>query len=74
MGAPKIKAYPAFTGNYSRGRLGNKVDAIVVHWIVGRQAAADAVFTNQQANPRSAHYSVGPKEIRRALARLALGN
>lgn len=42
--------------NFSQGR-GHSVDCIVVHWIVGDLAAADAVFKNQ-GSQASAHYGV----------------
>lgn len=43
--------------NYTTGRGGKKINKIVIHWIVGRLSAADAVF--KKAGNASAHYGVG---------------
>lgn len=48
--------------NFSPGRNGRPVQLIVVHWIVGRLAAADSVFKNP-ASKTSAHYAVGGAEV-----------
>ena len=45
--------------NYTQGR-GKKIDRIVVHWIVGKLSAADAVFKNPSTD-LSAHYAIGNK-------------
>lgn len=46
------------TVNYSGGRNNTNVDRIVIHYIVGTLAAADAVFANP-ASGVSAHYGIG---------------
>lgn len=46
------------TENYSSGRDGTDVDRIVVHYIVGTLAAADATFANPSSGV-SAHYGIG---------------
>lgn len=46
--------------NYTAGRQGKKIDRIVCHWIVGKLAAADAVFSKPGT---SAHYAVGNDNI-----------
>jgi len=48
--------------NYTKGRLGNDVVKIVVHWIVGRLESADATFQNPARNA-SAHYGVGDEDV-----------
>jgi N-acetylmuramoyl-L-alanine amidase CwlA len=48
--------------NYTQGRQGKKPDRIVVHWIVGKLSAADAVFKNP-ASEVSAHYGIGNNVI-----------
>lgn len=48
--------------NYGSGRFGNQVEYIIVHWIVGTLASADAVFANPNTDV-SAHYAVGNGEI-----------
>lgn len=48
--------------NYGSGRFGNQVEYIIVHWIVGTLASADAVFANPNSDV-SAHYGVGNGEI-----------
>lgn len=53
---------PASDSNYSEGRDGNSIDAIVVHWIVGTLEIADKVFADGRRNV-SAHYSIGDDEI-----------
>lgn len=42
--------------NYTASRLGQKVKYIVIHWIVGNLASADAVF--QRKGGVSAHYGL----------------
>ena len=44
--------------NYTQGRQNTKIQTIVIHWIVGRLSAADAVFANPSADA-SAHYGIG---------------
>lgn len=46
------------TTNYSGGRGGTPVDRIVIHYIVGTLAAADATFANPNSGV-SAHYGIG---------------
>lgn len=48
---------PAHGNNFLIGRQGRAVDAIVCHWIVGHQAAADATFRDPNRRA-SATYSV----------------
>ena len=48
--------------NFQSGRGGKKINKIVIHWIVGKLAAADAAFQNPK-RPVSAHYGVGPSQI-----------
>lgn len=57
-----IKWIGASDSNYSDGRQGNSIDAIVVHWIVGTLESADATFQDGRRNA-SAHYGVGGEEI-----------
>ena len=52
----------AHSNNYEKGRQGNTIKKIVVHWIVGTLEAADAVFKNG-AKQVSAHYGIGDKEV-----------
>lgn len=47
--------------NFSAGRGGKKIEYVICHWIVGRIAAADAVFA--KANSTSAHYAVDDNKI-----------
>lgn len=44
--------------NYSAGRGGRAVDRIVIHYIVGTLAAADATFADPGSGV-SAHYGIG---------------
>jgi N-acetyl-anhydromuramyl-L-alanine amidase AmpD len=44
--------------NYNAGRNGSGVDRIVIHYIVGTRAAADATFADA-ASQVSAHYGIG---------------
>lgn len=48
---------PIPSSNYTAGRQGKKIDRIVLHWIVGTVASADAVFKNP-AKQVSAHYAI----------------
>ena len=41
-----IKWLGANSNNFQVGRSGNKIDKVVLHWIVGKLSAADAVFNN----------------------------
>lgn len=43
--------------NYTKGRGGQKIQGIIIHWIVGNLASADAVFQNRSRNT-SAHYGI----------------
>lgn len=47
-----------YTENYTGGREGTAVDRIVIHYIVGTLAAADATFADP-ASGVSAHYGIG---------------
>lgn len=57
-----IKQIPANTNNYSKGRGTNKVELIIVHWIVGTLEVADKTFQNPNSKV-SAHYGVGGNNI-----------
>lgn len=46
------------TENYTAGRDGTAIDRIVIHYIVGTLAAADATFANPSSGV-SAHYGIG---------------
>ncbi|SRR5690625_761618 len=46
------------TENFTGGRDGTPVDRIVIHYIVGTLAAADATFANPSSGV-SAHYGIG---------------
>lgn len=46
------------TENYTAGRDGSAIDRIVIHYIVGTLAAADATFANPSSGV-SAHYGIG---------------
>ena len=48
--------------NYQKGRGGKKIEFVVLHWIVGNLAAADASFQNPQ-RIASATYGIGHTEI-----------
>ena len=43
--------------NYTKGRQGQKVTGVVVHWMAGNLASTDAVFQNTTRNT-SAHYGI----------------
>src|SRR3990167_8402355 len=53
---------PAHTNNYSVGRGGKQVNKVVVHWIVGSLASADATFQNP-TRKASAHYGIEDNQI-----------
>ncbi|MDR8020280.1 N-acetylmuramoyl-L-alanine amidase [Nesterenkonia aerolata] len=48
--------------NHTVGRAGASIDRIVIHYIVGTRAAADATFA-QTSSGVSAHYSIGEGEV-----------
>jgi len=52
----------AATINFEQGRRGNKIDKIILHWIVGTLESADATFANPQ-RVASAHYGIGDGEV-----------
>ncbi len=54
---PNVTWIGANANNYLVGRQGARVSHIVVHWIVGRLAAADATFQDP-ARRASSHYGV----------------
>lgn len=43
--------------NYTKGRQGNKITGVIIHWMVGTLSSADAVFQNTSRNT-SAHYGI----------------
>lgn len=43
--------------NYTKGREGNTIDKIVLHWVVGSLATCDATFKNKDRKA-SAHYCI----------------
>lgn len=55
------------TTNYTVGRQGKSVDKIIIHWIVGTVASADAVF-KKPTSKTSAHYAVGNGVIHQYVA------
>lgn len=57
-----IKQVPAHVNNYGVGRVGNKVEYIVMHWIVGTLESADTTFQNP-TRKASAHYGIGDSDI-----------
>ena len=57
-----IKWLGANSNNFQVGRSGNKIDKVVLHWIVGKLSAADAVFNNPDRQV-SAHYGIGHTEV-----------
>src|SRR3990167_7804699 len=57
-----IKWIGANASNYGIGRAGNKIDKIVLHWIVGKLSAADVTFQNPD-RIASAHYGIGNNTI-----------
>jgi N-acetyl-anhydromuramyl-L-alanine amidase AmpD len=57
-----IKWVGAHPNNYGAGRDGKTIKKVVMHWIVGTLASADASFANPNRRA-SAHYGVGPDEI-----------
>lgn len=52
----------AHANNYQKTRYGNKIDKIIIHWIVGTLQSADATFANPN-RVASAHYGVGGRTI-----------
>lgn len=52
----------ANSANFQKGRNGSTVSKVVIHWIVGKLAAADATFQDPK-RIASAHYGVGNKVI-----------
>ena len=59
--AYNLKQVPAHPSNYSHSRW-KPVTHIVIHWIVGSLASADATFRNPSRNA-SAHYGVENKNV-----------
>lgn len=57
-----IKQVPAHTNNYGVGRVGNKIEYIVMHWIVGTLESAGVTFQSP-TRKASAHYGIGDDEI-----------
>ncbi len=55
-----ISQVPAAAGNFQQGRSGKKVKFIVMHWMAGKIAGADARFT-KPGEQASAHYGIGGK-------------
>jgi N-acetylmuramoyl-L-alanine amidase CwlA len=58
----KITWKGANANNFEVGRRGNKIQKIVMHWIVGKLSAADATFQDPK-RIASAHYGVGPNAV-----------
>ena len=56
-----IRWIGAHQNNFAVGRAGKKPEIVVVHWIVGTLASADATFQNPKRQV-SAHYGVGQTE------------
>ena len=52
----------AHSNNYEKGRSGNSIKKIVVHWIVGKLEVAGVVFKNGTKQV-SAHYGIGDKAV-----------
>lgn len=57
------------TENYSVGRDGTTVDRIVIHYIVGTLAAADATFASPDSGV-SAHYGIGEGSLHQYVSEL----
>lgn len=57
------------TVNYTAGRGGTTVDRIVIHYIVGTLAAADATFANSSSGV-SAHYGIGEGSLHQYVSEL----
>lgn len=58
----KVEWIGANSGNFDTGRGGKKIDKVVLHWIVGTLASADATFANPDRKA-SAHYGINNKTI-----------
>lgn len=48
--------------SFTPGRLGTRIDRIVIHWMVGTLASADAVFKNANYGT-SAHYGIEDSKV-----------
>ena len=57
-----ITQVPAHTNNYGVGRAGKTINKVIVHWIVGSLASADATFKNPDRKA-SAHYGIEDDKI-----------
>ena len=57
------------TENYTSGRDGTAIDRIVIHYIVGTLAAADATFANSSSGV-SAHYGIGEGSLHQYVSEL----
>lgn len=57
------------TDHYSINRGGNPVDRIVIHYIVGTLAAADATFADPNSYV-SAHYGIGEGSVHQYVSEL----
>jgi len=53
---------PAHTNNYGIGRNGKTPNKVIVHWIVGTLASADATFQNPLRRA-SAHYGIEDSKV-----------
>ncbi|WP_018134058.1 N-acetylmuramoyl-L-alanine amidase [Acaricomes phytoseiuli] len=62
-----VKWFPS--PNYTGGRQGSRVEFIVIHYIVGTLAAADATFTKASSQV-SAHYGIGEGELHQYVSEL----
>lgn len=57
-----IKWIGCNSNNFGIGRYNNKIDKIIVHWIVGTLSSCDATFQSP-TRLASAHYGVGDDQI-----------
>ena len=57
-----IKWIGCHANNFGVGRLGNKINKIVVHWMVGTLESCDSTFQSP-TRKASAHYGIGDDEI-----------
>lgn len=64
-----VRWYSAPDNKYSAGRRGNRVEFIVIHYIVGTLADADAIFT-RPGRQVSAHYGIGEGELHQYVSEL----